>query len=426
MSNVHDFIAIGLGPFNLSLAALTQPIDNLDGLFLEQKNEFNWHPGLMLENVHLQTPFMADLVTLADPTSQFSFLNYCKQKGRLYQFYIREDFFLMRKEYNHYCQWVVNQLSSVQFNTKVIDIVFHDDTHQYEVIAEEAGQPRMYLCKKLIVGTGPTPYLPDNIEANAEGDLIHTLDYLNHKDHLQNKQSITLIGSGQSAAEIYYDLLQDVDQYQLNWVTRSPRFFPLEYSKLTLEMTSPDYIDYFHALPTAKKDQLNKAQKGLYKGINTELINAIYDDLYVKSLDKQLYTDLITNAAFEKLYAHSDRYTLHFHQVEQDVAFHLNTEAVIFATGFHYQLPGFLKNISHLIELDEQERLAVSRHYSVDTNQSIFVQNAELHTHGFTAPDLGMACYRNSTIIKQLTGIEHYPIEQRIAFQTFDARTVSA
>ena len=37
--------------------------------------------------------------------------------------------------------------------------------------------------------------------------------------------------------------------YRLNWVTRSPRFFPLEYTKLTLEMTSPEYVDYFHALP---------------------------------------------------------------------------------------------------------------------------------------------------------------------------------
>ena len=60
-------------------------------------------------------------------------------------------------------------------------------------------------------------------------------------------------------------------------VTRSPRFFPLEYSKLTLEMTSPEYIDYFHSLPMARRDQLMQEQKGLYKGINLSLINAIYE-----------------------------------------------------------------------------------------------------------------------------------------------------
>lgn len=59
---------------------------------------------MMLESAHLQTPFMTDLVTLADPTSRFSLLNYMKQQGKIYSFYIREDFFLMRKEYNLYCQ----------------------------------------------------------------------------------------------------------------------------------------------------------------------------------------------------------------------------------------------------------------------------------------------------------------------------------
>jgi lysine N6-hydroxylase len=42
-----------------------------------------------------------------------------------------------------------------------------------------------------------------------------------------------------------------------------------------------------------------------------------------------------------------------------------------------------------------------------------------LHTHGFVTPDLGMACYRNSYIIKEITGIEHYAIETKIAFQEF-------
>ena len=36
---------------------------------------------------------MSDLVTLADPTSPYSFLNYLKEKGRLYSFYIRENFY---------------------------------------------------------------------------------------------------------------------------------------------------------------------------------------------------------------------------------------------------------------------------------------------------------------------------------------------
>jgi lysine N6-hydroxylase len=51
----------------------------------------------------------------------------------------------------------------------------------------------------------------------------------------------------------------------------------------------------------------------------------------------------------------------------------------------------------------------------------IFVQNAELHTHGFVTPDLGMAAYRNSCILREITGREVYPVERTIAFQEFGA-----
>ena len=31
-----------------------------------------------------------------------------------------------------------------------------------------------------------------------------------------------------------------------------------------------------------------------------------------------------------------------------------------------------------------------------------------------------MACYRNSYIIKEITGVDHYAIEKRVAFQQFE------
>ncbi|MEV4423703.1 SidA/IucD/PvdA family monooxygenase, partial [Patulibacter sp. NPDC049589] len=121
----HDFVAIGVGPFNLGLAALTADLPDVDGVFLEQRAEFDWHPGLMIDGVTIQVPFMADLVTMADPTSRFSFLNYLKQVGRLYPFYIRESFYPLRAEYNEYCKWVAGQLPSIRWSTRV-DTVTHD------------------------------------------------------------------------------------------------------------------------------------------------------------------------------------------------------------------------------------------------------------------------------------------------------------
>src|SRR3546814_19640995 len=132
MNKMYDFIGIGIGPFNLGLACLAEPIDGLDCLFLDRAEGFNWHPGMMLDSATLQTPFMADLVTLADPTSRFSFLNYAKQVGRLYAFYIKKDFFLMRREYNQYSQWVVEQLDSLRF---------HHSVHPVPYLAEPRSHP---------------------------------------------------------------------------------------------------------------------------------------------------------------------------------------------------------------------------------------------------------------------------------------------
>ena len=196
---------------------------------------------MMLEPAHLQVPFMADLVTLADPTSPYSFLNFLKQTGRLYRFYIRENFYPLRAEYNQYCQWVAGQLDSVRFGTDVREISYDDGV--YRLAVEGPDGPEVLHARRLVLGTGTSPYVPAACDGivDAGGLVLHNAEYLPRKSELQQQRSITIVGSGQSAAEIYYELLQEIDVhgYQLNWVTRSGRFFPLEYTKLTLEMTSP-------------------------------------------------------------------------------------------------------------------------------------------------------------------------------------------
>jgi lysine N6-hydroxylase len=428
---VHDFAAIGVGPFNLGLAALAEPVEGLDGVFLERRESFDWHPGMMLEPAHLQVPFMADLVTLADPTSPYSFLNFLKQTGRLYRFYIRENFYPLRAEYNQYCQWVAGQLPSVRFGTAVLDIT-HDDG-VYRLSVSGPGGPEVLLARRLVLGTGTSPYVPgaaagivaDSV-AGAGGVALHNADYLARKAELQEQRSITILGSGQSAAEIYYELLQESDAhgYQLNWVTRSGRFFPLEYTKLTLEMTSPEYVDYFHALPQQQRDYLNKTQKNLYKGINSDLIDAIYDLLYTKSISGMVDTRLLTHSTLTaaRWNPGTGTHTLHLEHGEQGTSYTLDSEAVVLATGYGYQEPGFLAGIQDRIDRDGAGRLAVDRNYSTGVEPGeIFVQNAELHTHGFAAPDLGMGAYRNSCILREITGREVYPVERSFAFQHFGA-----
>ncbi|MEU2157820.1 lysine N(6)-hydroxylase/L-ornithine N(5)-oxygenase family protein [Streptomyces sp. NPDC019396] len=416
--DIHDFIGIGLGPFNLGLACLTEPIAELNGVFLESKPDFEWHSGMFLDGAHLQTPFMSDLVTLADPTSPYSFLNYLKEKGRLYSFYIRENFYPLRTEYNDYCRWAAAKLSSIRFSTTVATVEYEAGDELYAVHTT-GGQ--VFRARRIVLGTGTPPYIPDPCQ-DLGGDFVHNSRYLQAKEELQKKKSITLVGSGQSAAEIYHDLLSEIDVhgYRLNWVTRSPRFFPLEYTKLTLEMTSPEYIDYFHALPEATRYRLESQQKNLFKGIDGDLINEIFDLLYQKNLGGPVPTRLLTNTALHSARHENGTYTLGLRQEEQEKDFEIETEGLILATGYKYATPEFLEPVRDRIRWDGQGRFDIARNYAIDTTgRAIFLQNAGVHTHSITSPDLGMGPYRNAYIISELLGSEYYPVEKTIAFQEF-------
>lgn len=415
-TKAHDFVGIGLGPFNLGLACLTEPIDELDGVFLESKPDFEWHAGMFLDGAHLQTPFMSDLVTLADPTSPYSFLNYLKEKGRLYSFYIRENFYPLRVEYDDYCRWAANKLSSVRFSTTVANVTYEDDLY---VVTTEAGE--VFRARHLVLGTGTSPHYPEAVRGLG-GDFFHNSRYMQNKAELQKKDSITIVGSGQSAAEIYYDLLAEIDVYgyRLNWVTRSPRFFPLEYTKLTLEMTSPEYIDYFRELPEATRYRLTAQQKGLFKGIDGDLINEIFDLLYQKNLGGPVPTRLLTNSALNSATYENGTYTLSFRQEEQEKDYDLHTQGLVLATGYKYAEPEFLTPVKDRLRYDSQGNFDVARNYSIDsTGRGVFLQNAGVHTHSITSPDLGMGAYRNAYIIRELLGSEYYPVEKTIAFQEF-------
>ncbi|UYQ78419.1 SidA/IucD/PvdA family monooxygenase [Glutamicibacter sp. JL.03c] len=427
-SEHFDVIAIGAGPFNLGFAALTDGIEDLKVAVLDAAEKFVWHPGMMLPGTHLQVPFMADLVTMADPTNKYSFLNYLKGQQRIYPFYIREDFYALRQEYSNYLAWAAESIQSVRFGHRVLECEYRDGLYNLSVLTE-AGMSR-FTAQKLVLGTGTQPYLPPVISENAlsTGKVVHSSDYLFERDGLvastgSARAKVTcVVGSGQSAAEIFLDLLRSLpEEDHLIWATRSERYFPLEYTKLTLEMTSPEYIDHFHGLPMAKRDELSSEQKGLYKGINADLINEIHEELYERSIAAPANVHLRTGCAATSITADDQNIyvSLRHERTEKDLDFAVDN--LVMATGYRAGVPDFLGGITERISYLADGRFNVDREYSIGLEQDIFVQNAELHTHGFTAPDLGMGAYRNSVIINRLAGREVYQVEERIAFQEFGA-----
>ena len=47
-THIFDYAAVGIGPANMSLAALAHPVAGLRGAHLERRESFSWHPGLLL------------------------------------------------------------------------------------------------------------------------------------------------------------------------------------------------------------------------------------------------------------------------------------------------------------------------------------------------------------------------------------------
>ena len=301
-------------------------------------------------------------------------------------------------------------------------MTYDEDTALYLVRTD---QDEVHRARHLVLGTGTVPYVPAPCRELGD-DAVHTARYKHRKAELQSAGSITIVGSGQSAAEVYFELLGEIDThgYRLNWVTRSPRFYPLEYTKLTLEMTSPDYIDYFHALPEDTRHRLEKAQQGLFKGIDPDLVNAVFDLLYQKGVESgggPVPTRLLTNSTLTEARREDDgSYVLGFHQDEQDKDFEIRSEALVLATGYRYEPPAFLEPVRDRLRFDGHGSLDIARNYAVDvTGRGVFLQNGGLHTHSVTSPDLGMGPYRNACIIRELLGGEYYPVEKTVAFQEF-------
>ncbi|MGY0023275.1 lysine N(6)-hydroxylase/L-ornithine N(5)-oxygenase family protein [Streptomyces sp. cg35] len=433
----RDLVGIGIGPFNLSLAALAHPLTELDTVFYEQRTAFQWHPGLLIDGATLQVPFLADLVTLADPTSHWTFLNYLKTRERLFPFYFAENFHIQRSEYDAYCRWVSENLPGLHFSHQVDAIrwnteraLFEVDFTQLDADGEAEALGRTYT-KNVALGVGTEPHVPEPLKPLADAPtvpVVHSADYLDHRERLLAAEHVTVIGSGQSGAEIFLDLLRHrpAGHEKIHWLARTEAFAPMEYSKLGLEQFTPDYTSYFHQLPEPERDRLVPAQWQLHKGIDADTIAAIHEELYRRTLHGGWPDAVLTPGVSVRTAGRvaTTKVELHLEHRGQGTRSRLTTDAVVLATGYKERpLDGMLAGLDPYIRRDNSERPRIDEQFRLVLDKSVqgavYVQNAERHTHGVGAPDLGLAAWRSSTILNSLTGKDPYPQPRRTAFTTF-------
>jgi lysine N6-hydroxylase len=420
-----DLVGVGIGPFNLSLAALAQPVEGLEVALFDRRDEFRWHQGLLIEGATLQVPFLADLVTLVDPTSPLSFLNYLRERGRLFPFYFAERFHVQRSEYDDYGRWASARLESCRFSSPVTAVRWNAPAEAFEV---DLGGEQV-LARNVVLGVGTSPAVPVALAdvVAAPGVLaLHSADYLAHRDALIAAKTVTVVGSGQSGAEVFLDLLcRRPSASGLRWLARTPSFAPMEYSKLGLEQFTPDYTAYFRGLAEPVRERLLPAQWQLYKGIDEETIAAIHDELYRLSIGGS-WPDVVLTPGVEILAARDtgDGVELDVRHAQQDALATVRTDAVVAATGYaETPVQHLLGELGEKVERDALGRFAVDAEYRLrlpaDITGSVFVQNAERHRNGVGAPDLGLGAWRAASILNAVCGRAVYDLPERAAFTSF-------
>jgi lysine N6-hydroxylase len=425
-AKTYDVVGIGIGPFNLSLAALADEVEDLDVLFLDDKPDFSWHSGMLLDGTTLQVPFLADLVTLVDPTNRWSFLSYLRAHERLFPFYFFERFEVPRREYDHYCRWVASSLSSCRFGARVTRVDWDDAAFTVTYADQNTGRSVEVVARNVVLGIGTAPSTPAAFDGVLGKRVFHSADYKHNAAALDGARDVTVVGSGQSGAEVFLDLLRQQPETgtRLRWLTRSPAFAPMEYSKLGLEHFTPDYTRYFRGLPEGTRDALYPAQWQLYKGISAETIAEIYDVLYERSVaGSRPAVTLSPNIAVRAAEPRGDGFRLTCDEVQQERELVVDTDAVVLATGYRARPPEVLDPLGDAITTDPAGRLQVGADYRLatrsDVDAGLYVQNAELHTHGVGTPDLGLGAWRAATILNSVTGRSVHPLPDRTAFTSF-------
>ncbi|CAG9619284.1 lysine N(6)-hydroxylase/L-ornithine N(5)-oxygenase family protein [Sutcliffiella rhizosphaerae] len=421
---IYDLIGVGIGPFNLGIAALLDDVPEVEAIFFDQEESFNWHPGMLIEQTDLQVPFLADLVTFAKPTSRYSFLNFVHEKNRLYQFYFYRRFDIPRREYNLYTKWVVEQLPNCHFKSEVMNVTKCSEGYEVKVKNTVTNETHVYFTKHIVVGTGSVPFLPENVVQNEH--IIHTSDYLQAAEDIKNARSVLVVGSGQSAAEVFYELLENQKhfQYSLTWLTRSPQISQLEMAKLGQEVFSPDYVSYFQSLSYSKRKDAIDRMDTVRNGVDKETLINIYNLLYNRSVEgKERNITIQPLTEITGINETDGKLEVHCLQWEKEMEFSIEVDKVVLATGYKPNIPQWIWDKKEELEWESPREFKVDEKFRLiqkgKKDHHIYISTNLEHSHGTAATNLSLAVMRNQAIINDVAGKEVYPIPKNTIFQQF-------
>lgn len=412
-NNVYDIIGIGIGPSNLSLAALLHPVKKIKSVFLDKKDAFIWHEGMLMPEAQLQVSFLKDLVTLVDPTNPFSFLNFLSENGRIYRHFNTKTPIIKRKEFNQYYRWAIDKMDNIYFQHDVTSVDFNGEN--FDVKTPKGN----FIGRNLIIGVGLTPYIPGFAGKKTGTSAFHSCKFLAQENIYTNK-NIAVVGGGQSGAEIVNNLLHRQPTLlpnSINWISRRYNYLPLEDSPFTNELYTPRYSKFFFDLSSNKKAMLLEAQKLTSDGISEQLLKDIYNKLYeLEVIDKMdRICNLYPGSNVKEVAEVKGRWRLVCTQMKNEDLLEIDADVVIYATGYHYKIPDFLDSITGEYRKDK-ELIALNEDFSIPWDgpgqNKIFIQNGAKNIWGMPNPNLSLNSWRSAVIINSILNEKVYSLQE--------------
>lgn len=435
---VHDVLGIGFGPANLALAAALEEEAEAAGgrdlrrIFLERKPEPIWHPGMLIEDSLIQISVLKDLVTVRNPQSRFTFLNYLKVKDRLFEFLNLRDLFPTRIEFNDYLCWAAGELGSqVRFGREVVSVApVAEEGREVEllrVVARDVttGASEEYLTRNLVLATGGVPCFPEGFEPVPGGRAFHSSESMLRLDRdFPDKEApyrFVVVGSGQSAAELFHHLITRYRNADVTATIRRYAYKPVDDSHFTNEIFFPQMVDFLYGLPEGKRRMVQDDCRDVnYAVVDTPLIRQIYRCLYQEKVLGRNRARILPYLHLEELAETEGVVMARFRDLLKDQDVFLEADGLILCTGYRWPREHpLLDGLSGYIQKGGSNEYKIERDYRLTTTASfspgIFLQGFAEGTHGASETVLSLVAIRAGDILKSLLA----RFEERAAIENY-------
>ncbi|MFE2145656.1 lysine N(6)-hydroxylase/L-ornithine N(5)-oxygenase family protein [Streptomyces sp. NPDC059456] len=406
-------LAIGAGPANLALAVAIEESGSAelaDGtLLLEQGPDIKWQRDLLMPWARSQVSFLKDLVTLRNPSSRFTFLNFLHEQGRLDEFVNLGTFHPYRWEFSDYLQWVAASLERVEIRygarAAQVDPVCGADgsVSGWSVLLTDGDEIR---CRDLVVGGGRDPRVPEVFSSLPDDRLIHSAQYRTRIADIPKDEPVraVVVGGAQSAAEMFYALHENLPQSRVTMLVRSIGLQNYQTSKFVNELFFPSFVDEFYDSPAEVRAQLlDEMRFTNYAGLAPPFLDELYTMLYRQKALGPRRSEVRALTEVVAARVEDGEVVLELRDRMSGKTEPLRCDLVLLGTGFDPRKPALVRELAARVGIDE---VTVSRAHRVELGDSargaVYLQGVNEETHGIADSLISVLAHRSRDILADL------------------------